>query len=170
MTKAATDKLREFKVTLRLGTKINGEAKLPDGRTELSFSDGEKTIADLYIPTTGLTPNSSYAPQNLLNANGFVLVDEFLRVKGTTDVWAVGDVSSVQRPQLVNVEKQSAHVVKNIGLLMQGKELIRYSTNNMGMNDLLERKDLILLTPDSDLSGSSWPKGWHRTDGRVEGA
>ena len=62
-----------------------------------------------------------------------MLVDEFLHVKGTTDVWAVGDVSSVQRPQVVNTEKQSAHLVKNIGLSMQGKDLVRYSTDQMGV-------------------------------------
>ena len=106
---------------------------MPDGRTELTLSDGQKIVTDLYIPTTGLTPNSSYVPQNLLNANGFVVVDEFLRVKGAADVWAVGDVSSAQRPQYINTQKQAAHVAKNIGLLMKGKELVRYSTDGGGM-------------------------------------
>lgn len=58
--------------------------------------------------------------------NGFVVVDAFLRAKGTTDVWAVGDISSVLRPQFVNTEKQSIHVAKNIGLLMKGKELVPF--------------------------------------------
>lgn len=125
--------MRELKVAIKLETKILGDAKMPGGRTELTLSDGQKIVTDLYLPTTGLIPNSSYVPHNLLNANGFVVVDEFLRVKGTTDVWAVGDVSSVQRPQFVNTDKQSVHVVKNIGLMMKGKELVRYSTDGGGM-------------------------------------
>lgn len=114
---------------MKLETKILGSAKMPDGRTELSLSDGQKIVTDLYIPTTGLTPNSSYIPHNLLNANGFVIVDEFLRAKGTTDVWAVGDISSVQKPQFINTDKQSVHVAKSIGLQMQGKALARYPTD-----------------------------------------
>ncbi|KAG0646247.1 Pestheic acid biosynthesis cluster L [Hyphodiscus hymeniophilus] len=129
VTNAATNKLREFKVNLKLSTKINGEAKLPDGRTELSLSDGSKLITDLYLSTTGVIPNSSYVPNNLLNANGYVVVDEYLRAKGTSDVWAVGDISSVQRPQFVHLDKQSALVTKNIGLLMQGKDLVKFPTN-----------------------------------------
>ena len=109
---------------------------MPDGQTELTLSDGQKIVTDLYLPTVGIIPNSSYVPQNLLNGNGFVLVDPFLRVKGTTDIWAVGDISSVQRPQYLHTEKQSVHVTKNIGLLMKGKELARYSTDKRMFGEL----------------------------------
>jgi apoptosis-inducing factor 2 len=120
-------------VAVKVETKIVGSATRPDGKTELTLSDGQKITTDLYLPTVGLLPNSSYIPQNLLNANGFVVVDEFLRAKGTTDVWAVGDVSSVLRPQYVNTEKQSVHVAKNIGLLMKGKELVRFPVDEKRM-------------------------------------
>jgi NADH dehydrogenase FAD-containing subunit len=147
VSKAATKKLQELKVTIKLETKILGDAKMPDGRTELSLSDGQKVVTDLYLPTVGLVPNSSYIPHNLLNANGFVIVDEFLRAKGRTDVWAVGDISSVQRPQFVNADKQSIHVTKNIGLLMKGKELVRYPTDGGGTFDqLLRYKMMFSLT------------------------
>ena len=109
---------------------------MPDGRTELTLADGQKITTDLYIPTVGLTPNSSYVPQNLLNPDGFVIVDEYLRVRSTTDVWAVGDVSNVQRPQFVNTDKQSVHVAKNIGLLMKGKNIIRYQKDDKGVSQL----------------------------------
>jgi NADH dehydrogenase FAD-containing subunit len=120
-------------VTLKLETKILSEAKLGDGQTELTLSDGQKIVTDLYLPTTGLLPNSSFIPNNLLDGNGFVVVDEYLQVKGATDVWAVGDISSVQKPQYMYTDKQSAHVAKNIGLSMQGKEMVRYQADGMGM-------------------------------------
>ncbi len=133
VTKAATKKLQELKVTIKLETKIQGTATRTDGKTEITLSDGEKIVTDLYIPAVGVTPNSSYIPQALLNANGFVVVDEFLRAKGTTDVWAVGDISSVLKPQYVNTEKQAVHVAKNIGLLMQDKPLVKFPMGEKGM-------------------------------------
>ena len=136
VSKTATKKLQSLDVTIRLKTKILSSAKMPDGRTELTLADGQKIATDLYIPTVGLTPNSSYVPQNLLNPDGFVIVDEYLRVRSTTDVWAVGDVSNVQRPQFVNTDKQSVHVVKNIGLLMKGKNIIRYQKDDKGVSQL----------------------------------
>lgn len=72
---------------------------MPDGRTELTLSNGQKITTDLYHPAVGLTPNSPYIPHNRLDANDFVIVDEYLRVKDTKDVSAVGDVSNVQRLQ-----------------------------------------------------------------------
>lgn len=105
---------------------------MSDGRTELTLSDGQKITTDLYIPTVGVVPNSAYVPPNLLNSKGFVVVDDFLQVKGVKDVWAVGDISAVQRPQYVNMDKQSAHVAKNIGLLMQGRELAVYKPAEKG--------------------------------------
>ncbi|KAE8449586.1 hypothetical protein EG329_007916 [Mollisiaceae sp. DMI_Dod_QoI] len=133
VTKTATKLLRSLNVTLTLSTKVVGDAKLPDGRTELTLSNGQKIVTDLYLPSMGLTPNSSYIPGDLLNANGFVLVDEYLHVKGSKDVWAAGDISSVQRPQLVNALKQSEHVVKNIGLAIKGQNLIPFKAGGADM-------------------------------------
>lgn len=60
-------------------------------------------------------------------------MDEFLRVKGQSDIWAVGDLSAVQRSQYVNVEKQSTHVVKNIKLKLNGAEMAVYQTGGKGL-------------------------------------
>lgn len=109
-----------------------GDAKLPDGRTELTLSSGEKITTDLYLPALGLVPNSSYLPHSLVNAAGFVKVDEFLRVKGTTDVWAMGDVADVQRAQYVNTEKQSVHVAKNIVAILKGAQPVKYKKEEKG--------------------------------------
>jgi NADH dehydrogenase FAD-containing subunit len=95
VTKVATKQLSNLNVTIKTSTKVMGSAKMPDGRTELTLSGGEKVIADLYIPTMGVIPNSAYVPGTFVNNSGFVKVDEFLRVKGATDVWALGDVSQI---------------------------------------------------------------------------
>ena len=112
--KVAHNQLTAQRVTIKLSTKVESHTVLPSGQTELTLSSGEKLLADLYLPTIGLLPNSSYIPGKLLNPAGYVLVDESLRAQGTSDVWAVGAVSSIQRAQYVNTEKQSTHVANNI--------------------------------------------------------
>src|ERR1700761_775971 len=83
MSTYATKELLNLKVELKLQTKVMGSAQMPDGRTELKLSSGDTLITDMYIPTFGLTPNSSYVPTKFLNSNGFIMVDEYLKVKGT---------------------------------------------------------------------------------------
>ncbi|KUJ17524.1 FAD/NAD(P)-binding domain-containing protein [Mollisia scopiformis] len=126
VSKTATNLLKKVNVNLTLSTKVVGDAKMPDGRTELTLSSGQKITTDLYLPTIGLVPNSSYVPADLLNSNGFVVVDNNLSVKGATDVWAVGDVSSIQRAQIVNATKQADHAAKNIDLAIKGQPLLPY--------------------------------------------
>lgn len=133
VSKAATKLLKNVNVDLKLSTKVVGDARLPDGRTELTLSSGEKITTDLYLPTTGLVPNSSFVPAEFLNTNGFVVVDENLRVKGATDIWAAGDISSVQRPQLINTVKQAEHVAKNITLTIKSQPLVAYKAGGSDM-------------------------------------
>ncbi|KAL3426605.1 hypothetical protein PVAG01_00114 [Phlyctema vagabunda] len=133
VSKTATKQLKSLQVEIKTGTKVSGTATMPDGRTEVTLFDGTKLTTDLYIPTMGLIPNSAYVPQHLLNQNGFVVVDQYLRVKGAENVWAVGDISAVQRAQYVNVEKQSPHVAKNIILGLQNKPLVTFKVDDKDM-------------------------------------
>ncbi|TVY81370.1 Oxidoreductase ptaL [Lachnellula suecica] len=157
VTKTATKQLLGLNVTIKASTKVSGSAKMPDGRTELTLSSGEKVVTDLYLPTVGLVPNSSYLPSSLVNSFGFVQVDEFLKVKGAKDVWAVGgeithilptpdsgtfrEICSVlkhasapsEEAQYVNTEKQSIHVAKNIGLVLKGAQPVKYKVDEKDM-------------------------------------
>ncbi|KAK9350503.1 hypothetical protein V1523DRAFT_428982 [Lipomyces doorenjongii] len=83
VSKTATKLLEGLKVNIKYKTKVSGSAQTPEGRQELTLASGDKLVADLYISTFGLVPNSSYVPAKFLNANGFVTVDEYLKVKGT---------------------------------------------------------------------------------------
>lgn len=80
----------------------------------------------------GVVPNSSYISEKYLNTAGFAIVDEFLRLKGTKDIFVAGDVSAVERAQYVNAEKQSVHVSKNLGLVLKGAEPVAYKVGDKG--------------------------------------
>ncbi|KUJ06579.1 nucleotide-binding domain-containing protein [Mollisia scopiformis] len=127
ISKFATKELHNLNVTLKLGTKITSHThSTPDNKHHLLLSNNEKLVADLYIPTFGLLPNSSYIPSNFLNENGYLVVDDFLAVKGAKDVWAIGDVSAVEPSQFIYADKQSGFLAKNLGLLLSGKPVLKY--------------------------------------------
>jgi apoptosis-inducing factor 2 len=129
LSKIATKELQNLKVDIKLQTKVKGSAKMPNGQQELTLSDGNKLITDMYIPTFGLIPNSSFIPEKFLNMNRFVTVDEYLKVKGAGDVWAIGDVSDVEGSQLITCDKQSAYLAKNIIFLLSNKNAVPYKAS-----------------------------------------
>lgn len=80
----------------------------------------------MYIPTFGLTPNTSYLSATFLDNDGFVVVDDYLQVKGAGPVWAIGDVSAMEGSQYLSANRQASHAVKNIILSISGKPLLAY--------------------------------------------
>jgi NADH dehydrogenase FAD-containing subunit len=137
VSKTAISILQDLKVDLRLQTKISSSRQAtPDGPQELTLSDGSQLTADLYIPTYGIVPNSSYVPSKYLNADGFVVVDDSLKIKGLEDkpVWAIGDVSDREAPQFMFVDRQSNHVVKSLFLALDNKDPVPYKMGMTGMS------------------------------------
>ena len=124
-------------MNVRLQTKVKGSVQGPDGRKELTLSSGDKLTTDMYVPTFGLIPNSSYVPASHLNANGSVMVDEFLRVKGAKDVWAIGDVSDVESWQFITCDRQSTHLAKNMISMINNKAPVPYKVATSRMTILL---------------------------------
>lgn len=139
----ALSQLSALNVDVRLSLKVESSAPLGSA-TELTLSDGTKLSCDVYLPTIGLVPNSQFIPDTLLDRNGYVVVDENLNVQGTKDVWAVGDVSNVQRPQYVNTDKQASHVVKNICLALTDKPLVKYGGVGGGAGELFPFLSFVL--------------------------
>ena len=113
--------LEELKVHLKLSTKVNFSTPSSNGQTELLLSTGEKLVTDLYIPTFGLAPNSSYFPSEFLDARGYVVVDSYLKVLGAQDVWAIGDVSACEWSQFISMDKQSEYLGKALVLALNDK-------------------------------------------------
>ncbi|KAK9427249.1 hypothetical protein V1505DRAFT_334675 [Lipomyces doorenjongii] len=140
VSKTATKLLEGLKVNIKYKTKVSGSAQTPEGRQELTLASGDKLVADLYISTFGLVPNSSYVPAKFLNANGFVTVDEYLKVKGTENVWAIGDVSDLEPQQFMFADKQSTHLAKNIVLILTKKTPLPHKLGTKGMGLQIGRK------------------------------
>ena len=126
ISKIGIRELQNLKVDIRLQTKVKGAVQTPDGRHELTLSGGDKLITDMYIPAYGLFPNTSYVPGKFLNAQGSVMVDEYLKVKGADGVWAIGDVSDVEPSQFITCDRQSVYLAKSITTLLSNKTALPY--------------------------------------------
>ncbi|PON24162.1 hypothetical protein TGAM01_v206850 [Trichoderma gamsii] len=126
VSKLTEKELTNLGVHVKLQEKVAASSQLPDGRQELTLSGGDKLITDMYIPTFGLTPNTSYLSATFLDNDGFVVVDDYLQVKGAGPVWAIGDVSAMEGSQYLSANRQASHAVKNIILSISGKPLLAY--------------------------------------------
>ncbi|KAI9171123.1 Oxidoreductase ptaL [Paramyrothecium foliicola] len=118
---SAERELLALGVEVRKGVRAVGTEALPGGRTKVLLQDGGSIETDLYLPTTGLVPNSSFLPAEFLTAKKFADVDNEFRVKAAKDVWALGDVVSRPRAAWLETEPQCAGVAKNIELAISGK-------------------------------------------------
>ena len=102
--------LKENKVTF----KGNSKAKLLRGRdgtvgaegadvAAVELDDGDSIAADVVLLATGAVPNTGFlANQFPLAADGSIVVDPLMQVRGATDFYAAGDVATA--PQLLTAE------------------------------------------------------------------
>ena len=74
----------------------SGDISKLSSKVTLTLSDGKTLDADLYIPATGMKPNTDFIPKNLLTDKGILDVNgTTLRVdKAGERVYALGDVAN----------------------------------------------------------------------------
>lgn len=128
MSKIVENELKKLKVKIIRKARVTNTAVTSSGQTEATLESGEKVIADLFLPTFGLAPNSMFLPQKFLNEKGEVVVDEYFRVKGATAIYASGDVADIERSAWVYTIPQSEHLAKNLDLILKGKEPLPYKS------------------------------------------
>lgn len=67
-------------------------------------------------------PNTAFLPAGMLDAQGYVRVDPYLRVPGFTNVFAVGDVAASDPNRSSARNMGYATVIHNVRCLLAGKE------------------------------------------------
>jgi NADH dehydrogenase FAD-containing subunit len=86
-----------------VGLHAGHRAAIPDGfrtdritREPVTWSTGQpQSSADAVLWAIGrVSPNTEWIPKELLDADGFVIVDDHLRVRGADGVYALGDVAA----------------------------------------------------------------------------
>jgi len=104
-----------------------GTDSAPTTKATLTLADGKTLDADLYIPATGMRPNTNFIHEALLTSDGRVDTNaSTLRVdKAGPRVYAVGDVASYTRPAVHAILSAIPVLCSNIKrdlLLASGKE------------------------------------------------
>lgn len=126
--KAAKYHLEKMGVEVRDNVKVSSESKTSRG-SEIVLSSGETIMADLHIPTWGVSPNSGFLPKELLDNGGWVVTDKYLRTPSYENVWAIGDITHWGNKKLTTLEAMFNVLSANLLLSIQGKsaELKEYN-------------------------------------------
>lgn len=106
IAKKAEDYLAQVGVTVVKNSRVKSVSPEGAGTTELAtkttltLDDGKTVDADLYVPATGMSPNTGFIDKALITADGRVNTNpSTLRVDAAGPrIYAIGDVASTARP------------------------------------------------------------------------
>lgn len=117
---AAEKQLKHKKVKVLTSTRVTG-AEASGDKWAVSLDNGEKLTADLYIPTTGVVPNNSFIPAQFLDKDGWVKVDEEMRV--SESIYAAGDITNNSMRLSFKAAEQAGVAANNlkVDILGQGE-------------------------------------------------
>jgi NADH dehydrogenase FAD-containing subunit len=123
---------------------------------KVKLSSGQTYTSDAYIATTGTIPNNEYIPKSCLNSQGWVNVDEHLRVVedgvSRSDTYAVGDITCHPYRLLSRVSVQGETVASNIASAIEGRSrLATYSA---------EAQKKMMVVPVGQSTGTGHLGGW----------
>jgi len=152
-----TEKLRHDGVLVHPGHR----AAIPEGfagdrltNDPVAWSTGQPPFeADLTLwAVGGARPHSTFLPAEVLDDDGFVRVDEHLRVPGHPNVFAVGDVAASDPHRSSARNWGYRVVVANVRALVRGRDrrLRRYRAPQYRWGSILGLQDdgLIVVQPD----------------------
>ena len=119
----------------RLGVELMLETRVVGATpTDVYLSDGTHVPTRTIISTVGTKPNPLLDTLDVeRDSRGRVVTDEFLRVRGREDLWAVGDCASIAHPDggtcppvALYAEQQGLHVGGNVARAARGERLVPY--------------------------------------------
>jgi NADH dehydrogenase len=132
MSKEAGEKAQEFLTKMGVKVLLNTAVKGYDGH-EVLLSTGEKLMTRSLIWAAGVkgSPIQGLPPESIGRGNR-ILTDEYSRVKGYNNIFAIGDVALMEgdvkfpqgHPQMAPPSQQQGSLVaKNIGNIIHKREL-----------------------------------------------
>lgn len=103
---------------------------------ELRHADSTtKTLtAQAYLPTTGMTPNTSFVPKSMLDENEYIRRTSFLRADGYKSIFVVGDAGNLEDNRALAADAQAGHLIKVFPAYFEGGSLPEYKVNGKTMH------------------------------------
>lgn len=102
---------------------------------ELRNKDGttKKLTTQAYLPTTGIVPNSSFAPSNMLDKDGYIKQTTFLQAEGYKNIFVIGDVGNLEDSKAKKAHSQAEHLIKIFPQYLKGGALSEYQVDDKPM-------------------------------------
>lgn len=119
----------------------------------VTLDNGETRTFDLVLDATTQTPYSEYLPASVKDKDGYVITDNYLAVKGTKNVLALGDIVSGPSKTVVDLKRGQ------IGVFAASANSILNASAPSGK----EWKPVqgTLIVPISPTGGEGLIFGWH---------
>ncbi|CAK7331997.1 unnamed protein product [Dovyalis caffra] len=162
----ASDKTLQWLTSKRVNVKLEQKVDLNsitnnnDTKT-YHTSAGETIRADCHFLCTGKPLGSEWLEdtilKNILDGQGRLMVDEYLRVKGRKNIFAIGDITDIPEiKQGYLAQKHASVAAENLKLLMATGKERKMSTYKPGSTTALVslgRRDAVAQFPFTTISG-----------------
>ena len=127
---AAKKELEKLKVKIIANARIIETTNSAGGTSlRLIKADGSKETleADLFVPTWGVTFNTSFAPPSLLDPDGRLKVTKSLRAPGYGNVFVAGDAANVDSYAAAIREPQVRYLATALGQYLAGGQVPEFA-------------------------------------------
>ncbi|TID22761.1 FAD/NAD(P)-binding domain-containing protein [Venturia nashicola] len=132
----AESQLRKLGVNIMHNTRLVTAQELPSGQTRCVLSDDLSISCDLFVACTGVYPNTTWLPRDLLDTNGYIKTNaETLRVpSGGERIYAIGDCTDFSKKSLNDVYDALPILMQNLqnDLLARGIWAQRHTFKDIG--------------------------------------
>ncbi len=117
-----SEKLARFaqNILMKRGVEMRLNSRLEAATGEAAILKGGETIPTrTLVSTIPSSPHPLVEQLNLIKENGKLLVDRFLQVEGTTNIWALGDCARVPAPDGGFSPPTAQHAIRQAKALAQ---------------------------------------------------
>lgn len=161
MSEEASQKTLEYLKEMGVNVFLNTRAKSYDKNT-LMMNDGSSFKTKTVIWSAGVkgSPIKGLPEETIVSGNR-LSVDEFNKVAGTNNIFAIGDVSAHLSnenpkglPMLAPVaQQQGSHLAKNILRTIANEEMLPFEYHNKGVMATIGRKKAVVDLPNFKFQG-----------------
>ncbi|WCJ41896.1 FAD/NAD(P)-binding oxidoreductase family protein [Euphorbia peplus] len=150
----------DVKLEQRVDTNFSSELDGNSNKVYHTFT-GETIKADCHFLCIAKPLSSAWLKdtvlKNNLDTSGRLVVDEYLRAKGHTNIFVIGDITNIKEMKLGYVAQKHAEVVaKNVKLLMSGEKESKMVTHKPSSDIAivsLGRRDAVAQLPFTTIIG-----------------
>lgn len=161
MSKASQQKSQQYLEQMGVNVWTNALIQDYDGRT-ITVKDGRTIRTNNLIWAAGVTGNVPQGiSEDMLVRGSRIKVDEFNRLQGYKNVFAIGDIAYMEtkgwekgHPQLANVAiNQAKNLAKNLKQLLDGRELKPFIYKNPGTMATVGKRKAVVDLPAFSFQG-----------------